>query len=126
GGVDPLYAEKGDARTDVSSNKDETWLKIAIADSPPINPRLSGLELEYAIVQIFSAASGNREAKIVFGIDQTTGLALQEGTLDVAFECAPAVEVALGVHDFDGKPTTASFVFQDELGRIYPYCGMRV
>ena len=40
--------------------------------------------------------------------------------VDIVFTCDRTVPVALQVLDFDGKPTTASFLFRDERGRVYP------
>src|SRR5207237_7636985 len=38
----------------------------------------------------------------------------------ILFNCVPAVEVVLGVKDFDGQPTTAAFVIRDKYDRVYP------
>lgn len=40
------------------------WLAINTFDAPPITPSLSGLELEYRILQLYSRNSGEREATL--------------------------------------------------------------
>ena len=40
--------------------------------------------------------------------------------MDILFTCEPAVAVTLDVRDVDGRPTTASFLFRDAQGRVYP------
>jgi hypothetical protein len=40
--------------------------------------------------------------------------------VNLLFTCEPAVPVTLQVRDVDGRPTTASFLFRDAQGRIYP------
>ena len=40
--------------------------------------------------------------------------------VDILFSCDPAVLVVLDVQDQDGRPTMASFIFRDRMGRVYP------
>ena len=40
--------------------------------------------------------------------------------MDILFSCDPAVSVVLDVKDQDGRPTMASFIFRDRMGRVYP------
>lgn len=98
----------------------QRWLDIAMFDSQPLKPNLSGLGLEYRIIQLYSRDVGRREAKIGFNVGQgTQDLGFREA-VPVLFNAVPSVEVALGVKDFDGAPTTAAFVIRDKYGRIYP------
>src|SRR5690606_26376985 len=86
----------------------------------PLRPTLSGLEVEYVILQLFSRDAGKREAKLEFNVGQGTQDLGFRSELPLLFQCVPAVEVALGVQDHDGTPTTAAFVIRDRLGRVYP------
>ena len=85
-----------------------------------MKPRLSGLLVEYRILQLYSRDVGRREATLEFNVGQGTQDLGFRSELPVLFECVPAVEVALGVKDDDGTPTTAAFVVRDKWGRVYP------
>jgi hypothetical protein len=98
----------------------EHWCDVAMYDDRPMVARLSGLPVEYRILQIASRDAGRREAKLTFGVGQGSQDLGFRSDLDVLFTIAPAVAVTLGVHDVDGRPTTASFVIRDRLGRVYP------
>lgn len=45
--------------------------------------------------------------------------------LPVLFDCRPAKDVSVRIHDEDGLPTTASLLITDSLGRVYPAQGKR-
>ncbi len=96
------------------------WLDIEMLDRRPLNPRLSGLAVEYRIIQLFSRDAGKREAKISFNVGQGTQDIGFRNEVAILFNCAPASRVALKVLDFDGTPTSAGFVVKDERGRVYP------
>ncbi len=104
----------------------QRFLDMTMYDKQPLKPRLSGLELEYRILQLYSRDAGPREAKIAFNVGQGTQDIGFRNAVPILFDCLPAVEVVLGVKDFDGKPTTASFVIRDRLGRVYPNPARRV
>ncbi|HUQ69415.1 MAG TPA: CehA/McbA family metallohydrolase, partial [Planctomycetaceae bacterium] len=86
----------------------------------PMKPTLSGLELEYRILQLYSRDVGRREALLGFNVGQGTQDIGFRNAVPILFDCVPAVEVALGVKDYDGAPTTAAFVFRDKFNRVYP------
>ena len=96
------------------------WMDIMTFDQQPLVAKLSGLELEYRIVQIYSRDKGKREALIGFNVGQGTQDIGFRNEVAVLFECQPAVRVKLSVLDDDGKPTTGQFTFRDRLGRVYP------
>ncbi len=96
------------------------FLDIAMFDKQPLKPTLSGLELEYRIIQLYSRDAGKREAQLAFNVGQGTQDIGFRNAAALLFQCVPAVTVALGVKDFDGKPTTAAFVIRDKMNRIYP------
>ena len=96
------------------------FLDIVMYNKRPLNPRLSGLALEYRIIQLFSRDAGKREAQLAFDVCQGTQDIGFRNAVAILFRAVPAVKVVLGVRDFDGKPTMASFVFRDRFGRVYP------
>ncbi|MBI5761339.1 MAG: CehA/McbA family metallohydrolase [Planctomycetales bacterium] len=96
------------------------FLDGVLFNNPPLKPNLSGLALEYRILQLYSRDVGRREASLGFNVGQGTQDIGFRNAVAILFNCAPAVEVSLGVKDFDGKPTTAAFVIRDNRGRVYP------
>ncbi|QDU28590.1 hypothetical protein ETAA8_36930 [Anatilimnocola aggregata] len=98
----------------------DRWMDLVAYDSQPLTKELTGLELEYRIVQVYSRDKGKREAKLLFDIGQGTQDLGFRNELAIVFNCEPAVRVRLDVIDDDGQPTTGQFVFRDPEGRIYP------
>ncbi len=98
----------------------QRFLDIAMFDRQPLKPTLSGLELEYRIIQLYSRDAGKREAQLAFNVGQGTQDIGFRNAVPLLFHCVPAVTVALSVRDIDGSPTTAAFVIRDKQGRIYP------
>ncbi len=96
------------------------WLDLAMHNVQPLSRNLSGLALEYRIVQLYSRDAGKREGKLAFDVGQGTQDLGFRNEIDVLFECRPAVEVKLEIVDDNGQPTTGQFVIRDERGRIYP------
>lgn len=98
----------------------ERWLDLTMFRDRPVRRTLSGLSVEYALIQLHSRDAGHREAKISFHVGQGTQDLGFRSDVDILFTCEPAVSVVLDVHDYDGRPTMASFLFRDSLGRVYP------
>ena len=96
------------------------WMDVAISADRPLARTLSGLPLEYRIIQIYSRDAGRREARIGFNVGQGTQDLGFRSDVDVLFDAEPAVSVTLGVRDTDGRPTTAWFEIRDGQGRVYP------
>lgn len=104
----------------------ERWSDIRLFTGQPLGKTLSGLELEYRILEVFSRDTGKREAKFLFDVGQGTQDLGFRNEVSVLFECASSCKVLLDVRDFDGSPTTASFVVRDARGRLYPYPSRRL
>jgi hypothetical protein len=102
------------------SDAAQRFLDVATVDRQPLKPTLSGLELEYRIVQLYSRDVGRREAKLSFHIGQGTQDIGFRNAVPILFDCVPAVEVVLGVKDADGRPAMASFLVRDSAGRVMP------
>ena len=98
----------------------QRWADISMFNDRPLKRSLSGLRLEYRIIQIYSRDSGKREASISFNVGQGTQDLGFRSAVDILFTCDPAVSVVLDIRDSDGRPAMASFVFRDGRGRVYP------
>ncbi|WP_240907342.1 CehA/McbA family metallohydrolase [Paludisphaera rhizosphaerae] len=98
----------------------QRWCDVAMYDDRPMVRRLSGLPLEYRIVQIAARDEGRREAKLTFSVGQGSQDLGFRSDVDILFSVEPAVAVTLEVRDWDGRPTTGTFLFRDRLGRVYP------
>ncbi len=98
----------------------QRWMDVKMFGDRPLTKALSGLALEYRLIQVYSRDAGRREAKISFNVGQGTQDLGFRSDVDILFQAEPAVPVTLNVKDFDGRPTTASFLFRDALGRVYP------
>jgi hypothetical protein len=98
----------------------DLWLDLAMFNAQPLRKNLSGLKLEYRIIQLSSRDAGKREAKLLFNVGQgTQDLGFRNET-DLLFDCLPAQNVTFGVRDERDLPTTAAFVIRDAQARVYP------
>ncbi|MGH9722832.1 MAG: CehA/McbA family metallohydrolase, partial [Bryobacteraceae bacterium] len=96
------------------------FLDVQMFDKQPMRPRLSGLEVEYRILQIYSKQAGKREAKLGFNVGQGTQDLGFRNEADILFTTRPATKVSLRVLDHDDRPTTGAFLIRDSQGRVYP------
>ncbi len=96
------------------------WLDMQMFEAAPQQPTLSGLGVEYRIIQLYASEAGKREAVFSFDTGQgTQDLGFRNET-SVLFECRPAREVTLSITDENGRPCMAELLIQDQAGRIYP------
>ncbi len=86
----------------------------------PLPQRLTGLGVEYMLLVVYSRDAGERSATLSFDVGQGTQDVGFLNEISILFNCASARPITLHVLDSDGHPTMASFIFKDELGRIYP------
>jgi hypothetical protein len=98
----------------------DRFLDVATFNSRPLSPTLSGLKVEYRIVQLYCRDSGDREATLQFHVGQGTQDIGFRSETAILFHAKPACQVVLHVADDDGAPTTGWFVFRDKFGRVYP------
>ena len=63
------------------------WLDLRMHDDPPLSPGLTGLELEYRIVQLYSHDAGRREASLAFDVGQGTQDLGFRNEVPILFEC---------------------------------------
>ena len=109
-----------------ASDVSQRWLDLAMPNGQPLKPQLSGLPLEYRVVQLYSRDRGQREARIAFDVGQGTQDLGFRSAVPILFDCTAAVEVTLRVRDVDGLPTTAAFDIRDKRGLVYPTPGRRL
>ena len=98
----------------------DRWLEIDMFGRKPLEPQLSGLDLEYRIVLLYSRDRGRREAQMgAFLGSATDDLGLRNRTA-VLFDIAASRDVTVSVRDEHGKPAVASLLIRDKLDRVYP------
>lgn len=98
----------------------DLWFEVEMFDTQPMQRNLSGLKLEYRVIQLFSRDAGKREAKLMFNVGQGTQDLGFRNEIDFLFQALPARQVTLLVRDEKGEATTAAFVIKDHAGRVYP------
>jgi hypothetical protein len=102
------------------------FLDLMAFTGQPLVRELSGLGIEYRIVQVFCRDAGRKEAALRFYLARDKSEIATAAPLTIDFESVPAVLVQLRVRDFDGaaerdgRPVVAAFTFKDAQGRIYP------
>jgi hypothetical protein len=104
----------------------ERWADISIYDKRPMPRRLSGLAVEYVLLEIFSRDSGQRSAQIAFNVGQGTQDVGFRNDIDVLFTARPARPLTIQVRDEVGNPGFASFLIRDRFGRTYPNSAKRL
>lgn len=98
----------------------DRWCEIDMFNGRPLQKRLSGLELEYRVIQIYSRDAGKRAATISFDVGQGTQDIGFRSEVNIVFTAAEAVEVTFDIADEDGQPTTAGLTIRDQQGNVYP------
>jgi hypothetical protein len=96
------------------------FLEMQMYTSRPLQRNLSGLNLEYAVLQVYSKDAGHREAEVSFNVGQGTQDIGFRNTIAFLFNIKRAVKIVLRIKDEDGSPTMASLTFADGIERI-PY-----
>lgn len=98
----------------------DRWLEVGMYNGQPLSERLSGLGLEYRVIELYSRDRGKREAKLGFDAGQGSQDIGFRNEVNLLFDCHPSHDLKLEVRDEDGQPTTGEFVFRDGRGRVYP------
>ncbi len=101
-------------------NAVDRWADFSVYDQPPMSRRLSGLALEYRILEVYSRDRGERSAEISFNVGQGSQDIGFRNDILVLFHSLAAHTVKLHVRDEKGQPAMASFVIRDRLNRLYP------
>jgi hypothetical protein len=118
-----------DPKVETVGDVAKRYLELAMFNDNPLVRHLSGLEVEYRVVQVYCRDAGRKEANLGFSLwsdDNKKEPLYKADTIPILFESAPAVLVKLRVKDDDGKsqrdgkPVVGAFTFADKFGRIYP------
>lgn len=96
----------------------QRFLELAFYRGRPLEAALSGLPVEYKVLQIYTTADGTREASLQFHIGEGTQDIGHRGALSVLFSVQPAVRVVFDVLDEDGTPAMAGFTIRDNIERL--------
>jgi hypothetical protein len=99
---------------------EDRWLALDTFDKPPMTPALSGLAVEYRLVQLYGRDAGRREATLAADVGQGSQDIGFRNDAPILFTVRPSVDVTLRVRDEHGQPTVASFVIRDAQGRVHP------
>ena len=109
------------------------FLDLKMYTGRPLQANLSGLKLEYAVLQVYSKDAGSREAEISFNVGQGTQDIGFRNAVHFLFDVKPSVKVMLNVEDDNGAPAMASFTITDSISRsegtfsnVYPLPSRRV
>jgi hypothetical protein len=100
----------------------DRWLDIALPTREPMKATLSGLALEYRIIQLHSRDEGKREATLAFNIGQGTQDLGFRNEVAILFDCHVGRTVAIDVRDKNapGDPMMVALEVRDSQGRVYP------
>ena len=108
------------AQTISAADVADRWLDLELFDKPPLTAALSGLEVEYRILQLSSRDAGKREATLAADVGQGSQDIGFRNDAPILFTVRPSVDVTLRVRDEHGEPTVAAFVIRDAQQRVYP------
>jgi hypothetical protein len=98
----------------------DRWAEISLFNKPPMEKRLSGLPVEYQILEVYSRDAGQRSADISFNVGQGTQDIGFRNDVMVVFNAVAAKPIRLHITDENGKPTMASLTIRDRWNRLYP------
>lgn len=109
------------------------FLEIQMYTGRPLQPNLTGLKLEYAVVQVYCKDEGQREAEIGYNVGQGSQDIGFRNSTHILFNIKPSVKVTLHIKDDDGSPAMASLLITDgqehasgKFTGIYPLPSRRV
>ncbi len=97
---------------------DNQFVEMAIYQGRPLKKNLSGLSVEYFILQIYTRDQGKREIQLGFNVGQGTQDIGFRNTVDILFDILPAVKVVFDIKDYDGSSAMASLIITDGLERF--------
>ncbi|MBZ2185263.1 MAG: CehA/McbA family metallohydrolase [Bryobacter sp.] len=98
----------------------DRWAQFTFFRRAPLMERLSGLELEYVVLEVMSRDAGQRAGLLAFDVGQGTQDIGFRNDISILFEAAPARRIGLEIRDERGAATTASLTIRDGRGRLYP------
>lgn len=96
---------------------DNRFIELVVNRNRPLSPNLSGLDLEYAIIHIYTKETGKRMAELGFNVGQGSQDLGFRNTIDILFDIKPAVKVIFDVKDHNHEPVMGSFIITDNIER---------
>ncbi|MCX6619525.1 MAG: CehA/McbA family metallohydrolase [Acidobacteria bacterium] len=96
------------------------WADLSLYQKPPLKKRLSGLALEYVLLEAYSRDAGQRSAKISFNVGQGSQDIGFRNDVVVLFNALPARPIVFRVKNENGKPAMGAFTIRDRRNRLYP------
>jgi hypothetical protein len=99
---------------------EDRWMELRMFDDRPLQKTLSGVRLEYRILQVYSRDAGKRAAVLSFDVGQGSQDLGFRNDVTLTLDAAPSLPLTFRVKDSDGSPTTAGFEIRDPQGRVYP------
>jgi hypothetical protein len=112
---------------------EKMWLLAQLRSTVPIARygkeipviALTGLPVEYHVMQVFSRDRGQRSANLTLSTYRADGSGASVSK-KFEFSCLPTRDVLLAIKDADGRGCLASLAVTDDLGRVYPPQAMRL
>ncbi len=110
----------------------DRWTAVSLYQDRGQQTKLSGLGVEYAILQVYSRDDGLKTMTLSFNVGslQSSGTGSVpyipanpglRGETTLSFNVEKAVPVTLNILDENNHATAARFTIRDKLGRVYPY-----
>jgi hypothetical protein len=118
-----LHVSSGKARTSPDNlisraEVENRFLEMVIYNNRPLQPNLSGLKLEYAVLQVYCKDAGQREAELGFNVGQGSQDIGFRNSIHILFTSKQSVKVKFRIKDVDGSTAIASFLITDGVERI--------
>jgi hypothetical protein len=104
----------------------ERWAEISFVDKPPLSPTLSGVPLEYRLLEVYSRDRGQRAAELKFDVGQGTADLAYRSDVPIVFSIASSRRISLRIEDERGRAALARLTVRDEAGRVYPAMSKRL
>ncbi len=121
-GGEKIYGMAGAGEGSTISKKmiTDRWMDVSFYTQTPMQSTLSGLDVEYFIIQLYSRDAGKRAAKFAFNCGQSTQDIGFRNETNILFNCLPSNKIKLQILEDEKIPATASLIIKDEQGHIYP------
>ena len=114
----------------------ERWAAYQFYSQPPLQDNLSGLNLEYKILQVYSRDAGELKDTISFNtgplrssgtgsVPYTPASPGFRGEADFRFKANEPIPVKLSIKDEDGSPTAVRLTIRNQLGHVFPHRAKR-
>jgi len=110
----------------------DRWAAVSLFHSATLSKTLTGLALEYQVLQVYSRDEGQKSMTLSFNVGKLASSGTGSvpytpanpgfrGETNLSFNVEQPVSVKLNVLDENNAPTAARFTIRDKLGRVYPY-----